>query len=162
MIDVHKYVVDNNIDPAMTAVNDLDFRTVIQVLKINIAVEIGTWHGTSAAYMAQFANHVYTFDVVDRINRQMLNELGLSDKITSYVVRDKQEIWAILQNIDFDFAFIDDGHSYEECAADFALVKGCNRVLIHDVTHPAYPGVAKFADEIGVRRLLNNGYWGNF
>ena len=163
MIDVYKYIKDNNIgiEPLMTAVTDVEFRAIISVLNIDIAVEIGTFHGATAAYIAQFANKVHTFDIIDYHNQRMWKDLGLEDKIVYHLVKDKEEIKQILSTIEFDFAFIDDGHEYEDTKADFELVKHCGRILFHDVNHPSlFPGVRKFTDELGnVRIVGNNGYW---
>lgn len=162
MVDVYKYVVENNIDPLTTAINGLGFRAILNVLQIDTAVEIGTYQGSSAAYIAQFANRVHTFDIVDYYKPQFWKELGLEDKIIYHLVKDKEEIRQILQTIEFDFAFIDDGHEYEECKADFELVKHCGRVLFHDVEHPAFGGVRRFIDELDNIRIIDNlGYWIN-
>jgi len=160
-MDVYKYIKDNNIDQLMSATNDLDFRTVIQVLNINTAVEIGTYHGSSAAYIAQFASKVHCFDIEDFPEKYKIwQDCEVINKIEFHLIKDKEEIKQILSTIKFDFAFIDNGHSYEECKADFELVKQCGRVLFHDVVHHLFPGVRKFTDELGnVKILLNNGYW---
>jgi predicted O-methyltransferase YrrM len=142
----------------MTAVRNLDFRTVCQTLRIGTVVEIGTFHGATAAYMAQFADKVHTFDVRDLYDRETWEGLGLAEKIEFHLVKDREEIKKILKNIKFDFAFIDDDHS-EKVKDSFELVKQCGRVLFHDIEHPKFPEVSKFIDEIGARRLDRNGYW---
>ena len=162
MVDVYKYIVENKIDPSMTAVNGVGFRAILNVLQIDTAVEIGTYQGSSAAYIAQFANKVHTFDIFNYYKSQPWKELGLEDKITYHLVKNKEEIRQILQTIEFDFAFIDNGHEYEECKADFELVKHCGRVLFHDVEHLAFKGVRQFTDELGNVRIVDNlGYWSN-
>lgn len=160
-MDVYKYIKDNNIDPLMTAVNDTEFRAIISVLPIDVVVEIGTYHGCTAAYIAQFASKVHCFDIEDFPQKYKIwADCGLTDKIEFHLIKDKAEIKEILKDIDFDFAFIDDGHEYEDTKADFNLVKKCGRVLFHDVAHPRFTGVRKFTDELGnVRITVNNGYW---
>jgi len=157
-MDVYRYIVGNDYDLGMTAVRNLDFRTVCQTLRIGTVVEIGTFHGATAAYMAQFADKVHTFDVRDLYDRETWEGLGLAEKIEFHLVKDREEIKKILKNIKFDFAFIDDDHS-EKVKDSFELVKQCGRVLFHDIEHPKFPEVSKFIDEIGARRLDRNGYW---
>jgi predicted O-methyltransferase YrrM len=158
-MDVYRYVIEKDYDLGMTAVRNLDFRTVCKVLKISTAVEIGTFRGATAAYIAQYADKVHTFDIRDIYDFPTWEKLGLADKIIFHHVSGKDEIGEILKDIEFDFAFIDDGHSYENITADFELVRRCGRVLFHDVDHPRCPDVSRFIDEIGARRLDRNGYW---
>jgi len=158
MDKVYQYVIENDYDLGMTAVRNLDFRVVCQVLKLGTVIEIGTFHGATAAYMAQFADKVHTFDVRDLYDLPTWQALELADKIEFHLVKDRDEIAKILKNIDFDFAFIDDDHS-EKVRDSFELVKRCGRVLFHDIEHPKFPEVSKFMDEIAARRLDRNGYW---
>jgi predicted O-methyltransferase YrrM len=158
MDKVYRFVIENDYDLGMTAVRNLDFRVVCQTLKIRTAVEIGTFHGATAAYMAQFADRVHTFDIRDLYDLPTWEVLGLADKIEFHLVKDRNEIAEILKDIDFDFAFVDDDHS-EKVRDSFELVKKCGRVLFHDIEHPKFPEVSKFMDEIGARRLDRNGYW---
>jgi predicted O-methyltransferase YrrM len=157
-MDVYRYIIENDYDLGMTAVRNLDFRTVVKVLKINTAVEIGTFHGATAAYMAQYADKVHTFDIRNLYDLPTWEKLGLADKIEFHHVADRAEIKKILKGVKFDFAFIDDDHT-EAIRDSFDLVKRCKRVLFHDIEHPKFPEVSKFIDEIGARRLDRNGYW---
>lgn len=159
MDKVYQYVVENEYDLGMTAVRNLDFRLVCQILKLGTVIEIGTFHGATAAYMAQFAKHVHTFDVRNLYDKDTWQKLGLADKIQFHHVKDRAEIAEIIKDIDFDFSFIDDDHSPEGVRASFEIVKRCGRVLFHDIEHPKFPGVSAFIDEIGARRLDRNGYW---
>jgi predicted O-methyltransferase YrrM len=159
MIDkVYKFVIENDYDLGMTAVRNLDFRIVCQILKIKTAVEIGTFHGATAAYISQFANKVHTFDIRNLYDRHTWEKLGLAKRIEFHLVKDRTEIAEILKDIEFDFAFIDDDHS-EKVKDSFDLVKRSGRVLFHDIEHPKFPEVSKFIDKIGARRLDRNGYW---
>ncbi len=158
MDKVYEYVIENDYDLGMTAVRNQDFRTVCKVLKIKVAVEIGTFHGATAAYMAQYADKVYTFDVRNLYDLATWKSLGLADKIEFHLIKDREEIKEILKDIEFDFAFIDDDHT-KAVVDSFNLVKRCGRVLFHDIEHPKFPEVSKFIDKIGARRLDRNGYW---
>lgn len=160
MIDkVYKFVIENDYNLGMTAVRNLDFRIVCKVLELGTIVEIGTFCGATAAYMAQFANIVHTFDIRLSYDEPIWEKLGLANKIKFHCVKGRDDIKKIIENIKFDFAFIDGAHKYEDTKADFELVKRCGRVLFHDVNHPRFPGVSKFIDEIGTRRLDKLGYW---
>jgi predicted O-methyltransferase YrrM len=158
MDKIYNFVIENDYDLGMTAVRNIDFRTVCQVLRLGTVVEIGTFHGGTAAYMAQFAGKVHTFDVRNLYDLPTWEVLGLAAKIEFHLVKDREEIAEILKDIEFDFAFIDDDHS-EKVRESFELVKRCGRVLFHDIEHPKFPEVSKFMDEIGARRLDRNGYW---
>ena len=161
-MDVYRYVIENDYNLGMTAVRNLDFRTVCKVLKLGTAVEIGTFCGATAAYMAQYADKVHTFDIRNLYDKPTWEKLGLADKIVFHHVKDCEETERILSAIKFDFAFIDDDHTGDTLKKNFEMVKRCGRVLIHDIEHPKFPDVSKFIDEIGARRLDRNGYWANY
>ena len=93
--------------------------------------------------------------------------------LSFHIIKNRNEIKAILDTIKFDFAFIDGEHN-NSIRADFELVKKCKRVLFHDVdytgicnTMPSrksgtqlYPESNKFMHEIGAKFIYNNiGYW---
>ena len=160
MIDkLYNFVIENEYNPGMTAVRNLDFRTVCKVLKLGTVVEIGTFCGATAAYMAQFAKHVHTFDIRNLYDLSTWRALGLADKIVFHHVKDRKEVRQIVKELEFDFAFVDGGHEYQDAKEDFEIVRKCGRVLFHDIEHPKFPGVSKFIDEIGAIRLDRNGYW---
>ena len=48
----------------------------------------------------------------------------------------------------FDFAFIDGSHKYDDVKFDFECVKRCGRVLFHDYDCKRHPDVTKFVDEL--------------
>ena len=168
MIDVHKYAKENDLIK-FSAVPHLDtIREFLKNLKIKNVVDIGTWKGISAAYLAQFANKVYTFDRQDRIEKYKIwDDLGVSNKIEFYLVKgrrypDKEKAVdnkPIIDSIEFNFAFVDGEHTEKDVRADFELVKKCGRVLFHDII-PFYPGIVKLTQEIGIKKLHRFlGYW---
>lgn len=177
MIDVYKYARENKLWK-YSVIDDEKFRNFFHKIEIDTIVEIGTYRGISTAYISQFANKVYAFDIVDYPEKyKVWYDLKVSHKIFFNVVKSRYEdniaknfegkfpkdkrainIESVLDEINFDFAFIDGEHTYKDVKADFELVKRCGRVLFHDVD-PVYKQVNKFAHEIGIKINGNIGYW---
>jgi len=171
MIDVYEYTKENNL-VKFSAIPHLDaVKDFFKNLKINVAVDIGTYKGIGAAYIAQFANKVYTFDIIERpVIHKVWDDLEVRDKICFYLIKGRDDnpskdkraidIETILDTIKFDFAFIDDGHSENDVEEDFKLVKRCGRVLFHDANKIYYPHIYKFMRKIGAKQLHDwLGYW---
>lgn len=120
-------------------------------------VEIGTYRGVAAAEMAQYCDRVVTIDLrhgkLERAGqtwdrRAMWDALGIRN-IVGFLVEDDEEKAALLNDMQFDFAFIDGAHDDESVALDFALTKRCGRVLFHDYERRGVPGqdcVCDFVD----------------
>lgn len=109
-------------------------------------LEIGTYRGVSAAYMAHFVDHVTTIDLkhgrLEQLGEPCDREafwrsLGL-DNITLRLVEDDAEKDAVIAAESFDLAFIDGGKN--DIADDFERVKHCGAVLFHDVDSRGLPG----------------------
>jgi len=113
------------------ALSSGSFRTVL---------EIGTYRGVTAAYLANFCDHVITIDLLhgrmeqrgelfDRV--AFWRHMGVADKIDLWLVINDYEKRAVIQKMNFDFAFVDGAHD-ERVALDFELTRRCGRVLFHD------------------------------
>ena len=114
---------------------DLIMKTVHPGSKV--IIEIGTANGCSALYLSQYADHVYTFDVTEcKVKYDLWLEFGVTDKITSFVVKDSEAVEKLSQSIDYDLVFIDGDHSYEGVAKDIQIFKKCGRLIFHDVGNP--------------------------
>ena len=159
-MDVYGYAKENNLLKG-SAIQNPEFREFFKSIKIKTVVEIGTFRGISSAYMAQFAKTIFTFDIVNyKVKYKVWEDLGLTNRIHYYTVKNSNEIKQVLDKIKFDFAFIDDDHQYETVKENFKLVSNCGKVLLHDVAKlKKFAGVRKFADEIGAEIIGNIGYW---
>ena len=158
--DVYIYAKDNKLLKG-SAIQNPEFRHFFEKLKIKTVVEIGTFKGISAAYMAGFAKTIFTFDIKDYPEKyKVWQDLKVADRIHYHTVKDSMQIRKILSRIKFDFAFLDDDHLYDTVKQNFSLVSGCGKVLLHDVAKlKKFPGVKKFADEIGALVTENIAYW---
>jgi hypothetical protein len=139
-------------------------------IPISEAIEIGTFNGFSTAILTQYARKVFTFDVCQRNEEFIWNELRVRDKIHAFVSTNEMIEWEInfffksdwkqhKVDCNFNFAFIDGSHDYDMVKRDFELVKFCKKVLFHD--YNIAPDVNKFCKEIGAKQLpiLSYAYW---
>jgi hypothetical protein len=119
------------------------FRTMIEkCLPIRHAVEIGTWRGLSTAVLAHYADRVTTVDNHRcELSRRLWMWAGVTDKIEDKVITDQ------IPEGEYDFAFIDGGHTAEQVRKDFESVKSCRRVLFHDYGGK-YPNVTEWLDTL--------------
>ena len=147
-----------------------DFRYFLDQIKPKIFVDIGTFKGLSAGFVAKYyADIVYTLDI-DRgegltgygISRECgQKELEIKYKVWDYLgVRDKikeftlnidsqyQEKKIILENIEFDMALLDGDHQYKYVKQDFGLVRKCGAVLFDDYYLARADDVRIFISEV--------------
>jgi predicted O-methyltransferase YrrM len=158
-MNVYKYAKDDNL-LLHSAVKDKEFREFFEHVKIKTAVEIGTYQGISAAYLAKFAKNVFTFDVVNyRKKYTVWKDLGVEERIQYKTIKNRDDIREVLNRIKWDFAFVDGRHTYEDVKADFEMVKSCGKVLFHDVAKRKKYGFRDFVKEIGAKIEGNIAYW---
>jgi len=123
------------------------FTNLLNKLKPEVVLEIGTWTGVTAAFLASFpfVKKVYTIDNQRLTNGKLWGGMELSKKIQYIVVKDNNEKKDKVKDINFDFVFIDGDHSYEGVKLDFEMVKDkCKHILFHD--YGTNPQVTKFID----------------
>lgn len=122
--------------------------------KYKTIIEIGTYRGASAAYMAQFCERLITIDLKhgrmergnDTFDREKFwADLGIGN-IQLHLVGSNEEKAALVGALDFDFAFIDGDHIAPGPEIDFELVKRCGAVLFHD--YDSGNDVKKFVDTL--------------
>ncbi len=130
-------------------------------------IEIGTFIGIGTALIASYSRSVFTFDIYNRNSHHIWNALNVAHKINCYT-GEQSFIDDVISDLkgnkdyNFNFAFIDGMHTYDNVKHDFNLVKFCGRVLFHDAH---LPEIKRFIDEIGGRIVGNNkepsgfGYW---
>jgi predicted O-methyltransferase YrrM len=134
------------------------FERVLKGKGHKVALEIGTYRGCAAAEIAQYVARVITIDLEhgkleadgelwDR--DQFWQSLGVHNITFHAVSNDKQKA-ALVNSIEFDFAFIDGAHD-RTVSNDFELVRRCGRVLFHDYDRRGGPGqdhVCDFVDSL--------------
>jgi predicted O-methyltransferase YrrM len=116
-------------------------------LRPRVILEIGTYRGCTAAYMAQFCERVITVDLVHGLlerggeafdRHAFWRSLG-ADNIDLHLADAEAAKARLIERLHFDFAFIDGAHDFDSVRADFELVKRCGRVLFHDYDPAARP-----------------------
>ena len=116
-------------------------------------LEIGTCNGISAAWMAQFVDKVITIDIVNNIiKNDVWKFLGVEDKITFYQVSSEEEKAKLMEELEYDVAFIDGEHFGEYPKSDFETVKKCGRVIFHDYSD-GFEDVKHLVDSLDQNKL---------
>jgi hypothetical protein len=111
------------------------------------SLEIGTLRGLSAVALAWFSHSVVSIDV--QRNADLDRVLGLAprmirERIATVVVPDNDVKAVLVANMNFQFAFIDGGHTVGQVSLDFGLARRCGTVLFHD-----YPASGSGCDGVG-------------
>jgi len=126
-----------------------NLRSLLERLKLDNVLEIGTAYGLSGAIISEYCNHVYTYDIHD--------------------FKQKYEVWEFLglKNIGFDrklnldrkydLAFIDGWHWNGQCEKDFKKCKDIHLILFHDYNY-VHKEVMLFIDTLKGNKVIK----GNF
>lgn len=121
-------------------------------------LEIGSYCGLSTIMLARTAEHVTAVDYFDgRGTPEPADTLAeFTHNIERHGVRDKVVVSspdATFPLPEYDLAFIDAGHEYEDVKSDIekalAVLAPDGLLAFHDYTHPAHPGVARAVNECG-------------
>jgi hypothetical protein len=152
---------------AAKAGDDKIIEKIMSNKAIKTAVEIGTHYGVSTLLMSQFAEKVISFDCVDYKEREIIwNNMGI--KNVEFVHINNETKKNIINNLDFDFTFIDGDHK-EGVFLDAEICKKCNRLLFHDYSDDKdYINIKKCVDSFNKDQVTlykgNNAvfaYWEN-
>lgn len=136
-----------------SAVNEKAFIDFIRSLKLEgqTVVEVGTYKGLTAAFLATEAARVITFDLKDyrKYQNWIWHKAGLLDRIEFHQNKSAADIRAVLKGQKIGFAFIDGVEPAEELEKVFRIVKKAKRVLIHNAKDtPKYTETMKFVNKI--------------
>lgn len=94
--------------------------------------EIGTWNGLTAIVLSRYFDRVITVDIVNNpLKERIIKHLGI-DNIRCMNIQDNADKAEVIKQYSFDFAYMDGDHAHDT-ETDFELVKGCGRVLFHEV-----------------------------
>lgn len=95
-------------------------------------LEIGTFHGITAIILSQFFDRVVcvSIDEMPVMKREIVDYLGIKN-IAFYDAKDNADKAKFIADLDFDFCYQDGDHTHDTLT-DFALVKRCGRVLLHE------------------------------
>lgn len=116
------------------------FERVLGSGSYKTVLEIGTYRGVAAAYMASLCERVITIDLLygrmesldDTFDRVAFwRHMGVADKIELILVANDAEKRRVVDGLVFDLAFVDGAHD-SSIANDFNMVKRCGAVLFHD------------------------------
>ncbi len=126
-------------------------------------LEIGTFHGITAVLLSQFFERVVcvSIDEMPVMKREIVDYLGIKN-IAFYDAKDNAEKARFVHALDFDFCYMDGDHAHDTYT-DFALVKRCGRVLLHEYW-PLQPPVWNLVnslpqDEVMHARFDCLAYW---
>lgn len=142
-----------------TCLNDKNGENILisKMKDVSIAVEIGTHFGVSSCVMAKNCDKLYTFDVIDNsIKYEIWEKFGINN-IKFYHIKDDKEKIDILNELTFDFAFIDGNHN--DVIQDINGCKKCGKILLHDYNNRW--NVKKQADTLlnNIEKIDEFGYW---
>lgn len=135
---------------------------VISKLKPEVKriVEIGPGCGMTTLVMASCENviSIDTFDIKLQIVAVPLwKKFNVDKKINYHIMPSSKDIYEVIDSLDFDFAFVDGSHVYEDELDDVKHVMKCGRVLVDD-----YDGlqIKRIIDDIGGKQLEDRfGLW---
>lgn len=98
----------------------------------HVCVEIGTYEGFTAQILAEKCARVETFDIRDYLAKYKIWYMhNVKRNINFHLIKNDVEKEKLINDLSFDFAFIDGSHM-EGIVKDFELVKKCGSVLFHD------------------------------
>lgn len=143
----------------------MEFETMLR--KINertplrdmVCLEIGTFHGITAVVLAQFFKRVFCVSIDDPnaklLKHDIVKFLGISN-ISFYDAKTNAEKEVFVKALKFDFCYQDGDHT-NDTPSDFALVKHCGRVLLHEFW-PLQPPVWNLVHSLPASEVMRAEY----
>lgn len=128
-------------------------------------LEIGTFHGVTAALLAQHFGQVLCVTIDEPATRslrdQIIEHLGVTN-VRFFDVANNEMKAELIGRLDFDFCYQDGDHT-NDTLTDFDLVKKCGRVLFHEYW-PLQPAVWNLVNSLPRQEVMrahfdNLAYW---
>jgi predicted O-methyltransferase YrrM len=161
---------------------------LIEKHEIETALEIGTFLGRSAVWIAKRVQHLWCIDPFEEsavwpcennlvetlrigcfpnpffdLFRSNMEAAGVWGKITAIRGRSEEVFWQVLE---VDLVYIDGDHSYEGCSRDICLyLSKAKKVICGDDYHsdsqgvPYFPGVVQAVREAFPKHGSNASFW---
>lgn len=127
-----------------------------QKIRGELCFEIGTWNGLTAAILSRYFDKVVTVDIAHRdLKHDVLHALGVNNVECFDIDSNEDKAKVFRQFAGFDFAYMDGDHAHDT-ETDFALVKGCGRVLVHEFW-PHQKPVFDLMHSLPASQVVHNG-----
>lgn len=128
---IHWSCLGNHGEKKLEALIRLAAPELVQRGRMNI-VEIGTHQGVSSVILARYGD-VTTFDTkAFDLRDKVWEQFGVRDCMTPILTQGDPFTASVLENMEFDLAFIDGCHEIANVKANFEAVQKCGRVIFHD------------------------------
>lgn len=128
----------------------------LKAMHVTLAVEIGTARAVTTIALARLCQRVVTIDIGVYPLRVEVLKWGGAENACSVVVPNDEHKALLLNDLDFDFAFIDGDHTEAGCRFDFEQVKRCGCVLFHDYTPPYPNGPQALVDSMPEENVIKD------
>lgn len=135
---------------------------LVRALQPIMILEVGTSHGYSTLHLAQACKdngfgYVYTIEIDEGRRKDAVKNIANAGLIEFILPVDNLEATRFVDN--FDFVFLDAGHTAQELQSYLPYCKGAKTIVIHDA---AYQNHARqvMSDEYHVVLLPNTSYAG--
>ena len=136
---------------------------ILEELKPKNILEIGTYLGVTATFMAQFSfvKRVITLDIKgSNIVKRLCDDLKVKNKITYLIVENDKEKSKIINdlNYEFDLVLIDGDHSFQGVKLDFNLIKEKTKAILFHDWGGEFRGINQFIESLPQHMLQYNKY----
>lgn len=117
--------------------------------------EVGTWNALTSVVLSRYFDEVVTVDIAhNALKHKVLEHLGITN-VVCVDIRDNSHKASVANALNFDFAYLDGDHA-NDTATDWALTRGCGRVLFHEAW-PWQEPVWSLVHSLPDREVAHNG-----